>query len=351
MLMSPSIRIAFASLLLLSACFSGPASAQTARRDIPLPQQLRATTEEFSGMAVWKDRLYLLPQYGSNKDSVLRGDFFLYSIRLDSIRRVLDHKDTALTAYRTIRLAGINALSDTIRWYQGMEAISIIDGRVFLSIETDDEKNRDCYVITGLLDRSGTRIDIDPKKVAVLPRFSFIPNAGFESLAWLPSEKKLLALFEFNAAPSGNHGYLIDPTFKTKPRAVSVPFSYFRVTDAVSTPKGVFALNYFWNGDYRDYLNNCIVRAEESLADSVPSLRRSLMADTGYLRGKTNCFTRIIRMKQRTAARWTEHQVIEYTCSDTNWEGLVPFGNGFLIISDANGKKYLRTVLSYIPAP
>jgi hypothetical protein len=343
---------AMRSLLLPVACllYTG-LSAQVTRVDIPLPTALRATAEEYSGMAVWKDRLYLLPQYGSHKDSVLRRDFFLYSIRLDSIRRVLDKKDTSLTCYRTIRLSGIDKLSDTIQWYQGMEAISIVDGRVFLSIETDDEKNRNCYVITGLLDKTGTRIDIDPKKVAVLPRFSFIPNAGFESLAWLPAEKKILALFEFNASPHGNRGYLIDPAFKTKPVAVPVPFSYFRITDAVSTPKGIFALNYFWNGDNKDYLNNCIVRADSSnIADSVPSLRSSIAADSGYLRRKTNCFTRILHLDKRTGSRWTEYEVIERTCSDTNWEGLVPFGNGFLIISDANGKSYLRTLLSYIPA-
>lgn len=333
---------------LLFSILSFAASAQNPLQEIPLPKAINGVGEEYSGMAVWKDRLYLLPQYGGHKDSVLRGDVEIYSIRLDSIRRVITGKDTALTAYRTLKLTGINQLSDTIRFYQGFEAIAIVDGQVFLSIETDDEKNKDCYVISGALDIARNRVIINPRSLAVLPRFSFVPNAGFESLTWLPKEKKLLALFEFNASPYGNRGYLLDKNLSKLPQVVSMPFSYFRITDAAATTSGIYALNYFWSGDYKDYLNNCLVREDASLLDSVPPLRPLVTADSGWLRGKNNCLTRILKLSNLKGSRWVQEKVVETGCSGANWEGIVPFDKGFLIISDANIKSYLRTALGYV---
>ena len=102
-------------------------------------------------MALWKNRVYILPQYGSNKDTKLDGDFFIYSLSADSISRVIDGKDSFLTSYRAIKVNNLRDLPDSVKkYYQGFEAITIENGKVFLSIETDEAYDY-CFLLKGSL--------------------------------------------------------------------------------------------------------------------------------------------------------------------------------------------------------
>lgn len=324
------------------------ALALQAQHTIPLPAAISSSSEELSGLTLHGGRLYLLPQYGGFKDTALQGEFFIYSIRLDSIRRVIDGSDTAVTAYRKIRVEIPAALTPKIAHYQGLEAIAIAGNKVFLAVETDDEKSSECYLLQGIFNASKTAIRLTGRLV-VLPRPNFIPNGGFESLAWLPAEKKLLAIFEFNGGKAGGTGYVVDPSFTKKPQDVRIPQTFFRITDAWAGSRGIYALNYFWNGDYKDYLANFVIRpSAKEITDSITSLQPFVQRNPNYLRDSSTCFTRVIRMRHGNSRRWEDLGVLESGCSSTNWEGLVPFGKGFLMVSDANAKNYLATRLVYV---
>eukprot|EP01132_Coremiostelium_polycephalum_P012762 gene12762-15605_t len=281
--------------------------AQKSFKTIPLPDAIKGVNEEFSGMALSAQRLYLLPQYGSHKETKLDSAFNIYSIHADSIGRIIDAKDTALTRFSTIKVKNLEKLPDSVKAYYE-----------------------------------------DPAHFCSLKRYPFIKNAGFESLAYLSGENKLIAMYEFNALPEGGNGFLIDTAFKETPKKIAIPFLPFRITDIQINAKGkIYGINYYWNGDYEAYLDNNILRhQEEHLKYLVPDLKASLNQNPDYLKEKTAGYARIVSLENLKDNQWK--QVVSFDPWKNNWEGLSLFRNGALIISDANRSKKQVTTLAYI---
>jgi hypothetical protein len=331
----------------ITLCFA-KGNAQSKLKNIPLPISINGINEEYSGITLWNGRVYLLPQYGSYKETKPNGDFNIYSILADSINRVIEGKDTALTQYKTIKVKNIGKLPDIIKQnYQGMESITIVNGEVYLAIETT-ETFYYCYLIKGRLNILKNEITIDPIHYLSLRRYPYIQNAGFESVTYLPKEKKLLAYYEFNAMPDGGIGYLIDPAFKKPPQQIKAPFLYFRTTDITATHNDrIYGINYYWNGDYNSYLNNGILsRQEPQIKKLVPGLRDSLNHNPDYLKHEPTTYARIVTMKNYKAKQW--QQVVAFDGFKNDWEGITLFKKGALIITDANRNKKQVTTLAYI---
>ena len=321
--------------------------AQTSCQAIPLPADIASVNEEFSGMSIHAGRLYLLPQYGSHKESKLDGAFSIYSILTDSINRVIEGKDKALSAYRKLRVKNLNLLPEAVKsGYEGFEAITFIGNEVYLSIETHDQDDY-CFLIKGKLDTDQQEIVMDATHVVKLPRYPYIENAGFESLTYLPKKKKLLAIYEYNAAAHGGLGYLIDPSFKKSPERIDMPFLPFRITDIQADNKGtVYGINYFWNGDYKSYLDNEMIRnAEVQIGDSIPELKPALERDPKYLTRKTTTYARIVKLSGIKAEHW--EGLRSFPGDKNNWEGMVLFRKGALVVSDANRSDKQVTTLAY----
>ena len=316
-------------------------------KPVPLPPKISSVNEEFSGMTIWKNRAYLVPQYGSHKETKLNGDFFIYSLLCDSISRVIDGKDAGLSFYQSIRVNNLQQLPDSVKeYYEGFEAIEIVNGTVFLSIETNDIYDY-CFLLKGKLDLLKHEINIDPLHFITLKRYPYIENAGFESVTYLPKENKLIAMYEFNGMPTGGIGFLIDTSFKKPVQKISVPFLYFRITDIKATKDDqLYGINYYWYGDYNSYLNNNILRhAEENIKISIPDLKDNLDTDPGFLK-KNTCYARIVSLKNYRDAKWK--QVASFECDKNNWEGLALFRNGALVITDANRNSKQATTFAFV---
>lgn len=339
-------------LLAATLCFSAFAYGQNKYKIIPLPNAISGVGEEYSGMCNYGNRVYLLPQYGDHKTLVkkdnLKGEFLIYSLLTDSISRVVDGKDSALSAYKTLKVINLDKLPENVVGkYEGFEAISIVNNTVFLSIETDD-KYENCYLLKARLDTVNNQVIVDPLHIVNLKRPELIYNAGFEAVTWLPQEKKLLAYYEYNGMPAGGQGYLIDTSFAKKPEAIKAAQLYFRVTDITPGAKdAIYGINYFWNGDYKYYLDNDKLKhQEENIKNTIPNLRDSLIKDTGYLQSSKTTYARIVRLKNRKDSKW--EQVATFPGYKNNWEGLTLYRKGVLIITDANGSKKQNTVLAYV---
>ncbi|WP_426582833.1 hypothetical protein [Mucilaginibacter sp. R-33] len=321
--------------MLVVTVFSAMAArAQNVYKNIPLPKAINGVNEEFSGVTIYGGRLYLEPQYGDHKETKLDGTFNLYSIFADSINRVIDGQDTALSAYKTISVKGLNLLPDSVKAnYEGFEAISIANNTVFLSIETDD-KYPYCFVLKGKLDTVKGEVIIDPEHFISLRRYPSISNAGFESVTYLPKENKLLAYYEFNAMPKGGCGYLIDTSFSKAPEQIKTPLLYFRVTDIAAAGDGkIYGVNYFWNGDYDAYLNNdWVKKPEAAIGKLIPELGSRLSANPNYLHN--NPYAAIVMLDTRKSKQWK--YVRSFDGVKNNWEGIALFKKGVLIVTDAN---------------
>ena len=100
-----------------------------------------------------------MPQYGNHKETKMIGAFNIYSISSDSINRAIKGKDS-LYYYRTLRVRNLSQLpNEMMMYYQGFEAISIVDNQVYLSMETEDTHYY-CYILKGTLDTARNNISI-----------------------------------------------------------------------------------------------------------------------------------------------------------------------------------------------
>lgn len=344
MLRKKRYLLQFILIGLLLFCIN--AFAQNNYKAIPLPIQLRGINLEFSGMAQLGSRVYVLPQYGNHYETRLNGEFDLYSFNADSISRVIEGLDTALTAYRALKVKGLEVLPANLKkTYQGFETLTFVGKYAYMAIETVDTA-ANCYLLRGVIDTIANEVVMDAQNYLTLPRPFFISNAGFESITWLPKVKKLIAFYEFNARAGSNFAYLIDTSLTLPPKAVSTPFLYFRNTDAVTAPDGsIYAINYYWDGDYDKYLNNNFIsRPEHSIKRPIPSLKDSLALNPTYLKQKT--FARIIRIKKYKRKKWKE--VAVFNGFKNNWEGITLFKKGALVISDANRSTKQITQMVYV---
>lgn len=333
-------------LLVLGLMFSMTTQGQSKYKTIPLPAGIGHVNEEFSGITQWQNRVYFLPQYGSHKETKLNGRFNIYSIMADSINRVITGTGASLSNYKTLKVLHLDQLPDSVKAiYEGFEAISIVDGKVFLAIETDDSSDY-CFLIKGIIDTVKNQISMDPKNIISLKRPLYIKNAGFEALTYLPKQNKLLATYEFNATAWRKTAYLIDTSFAKPARAVSMPYQYFRITDMATGADGkLYAINYHYNGDYQSYLNiGEVNHAEADIKLKVPVLRDSLNKNTDYLKKFT--YASVIRLDSYKSKQW--QTLSTFDGFKNNWEGLTLFNKGALIITDANRNTKQVSILTYI---
>jgi hypothetical protein len=322
------------------------ANGQSKYKTIPLPPALRGINQEFSGMAQLGNRIYILPQYGSSKETGLDGNFDMYSFRADSISRVIDGKDTALTSFNVLKVRNLDKLPGFIKkTYQGFETLTFLGNSVYMAIETADTA-ANCYLVRGVIDPTKNEINIDHKNYLALKRPFYISNAGYESITWLPGINKLIAFYEFNAAADGSMAYLIDTSLTKAPELIKTPFLYFRNTDAVTASNGgIYAINYYWDGDYEKYLDNGIVQnTVRDIIRAVPALKDSIAKNPNYL--KTHTLARIIYLKNYRKKKWKQVAVFDGFRND--WEGITLFKKGALVIADANRSTKQITRLAYI---
>lgn len=333
-------------IFVFGATASGNSLAQNKLKSISLPEVINVVNQEYSGITQYKDRIYLLPQYGNHKETKTEGEFNIYSLLADSVNRIITGKDSALTAYKTIKVKNLHKLPAIVKEnYQGFESITIVSGQVYLAMETPT-MHYYCYLFKGVLDTIKNEIELDAKNYISLRRYPYIENAGFEGVAYLPKEKKLLAYYEFNAMPNGGLGYLIDPSFKKLPQQIRAPFLYFRITDITTTASGqIYGINYHYNGDYDRYLNNGILKDREAdIKKAVPYLNDKLNQSPEYL--KNNTHARIVTLKNYKDKQWK--QVVTFDGEKSNWEGISLFNKGALIITDANRSEKQVSCFAYI---
>lgn len=336
----------YSLIFMLGAIASGSCIAQNKLKPIQLPEVINGVNQEYSGITQYKGRIYLLPQYGNHKETKTEGEFNIYSLLADSVNRVISGLDTGLTTYKTIKVKNLNKLPLIIKQnYQGFESITIVNNQVYMAMETPTMYYY-CYLFKGVLDTVRNEINLDTKHYISLRRYPYIENAGFESVAYLPNEKKLLAYYEFNGMPGGGIGYLIDPSFKKSSQQIKAPFLYFRITDIATTASGeIYGINYHYNGDYDEYLNNGILNnREDDIKKAVADLKDKLTKSPDYL--KNNTYARIVTLKNYKDKQW--QHVTTFDSEKDNWEGITLFKKGALIITDANRSTKQLSSFAYI---
>lgn len=292
--------------------------------------------KQYSSIAEWNDSLIILVPQFPEKHKII-------AIEKQDIRDFLGGRVNSIRKIHSFQLGNSSELTKR-PGYDGVEATVFVGNTVFMSIETDTQT---CYVVKGVISPSVSRItltkgaDIEIQK----PENKF-PNAGFESLVFFEDKQQLMTLFE--KCHAGFKAMFIDTSLN---KTNSVQFDstiYFRITDAV-WHKGdtILALNHH-------YPSSCEIAyyiGDESKLD----LAKSRAYKPKYL---SNTFLVKIFPNKQGGLSWrqlTEFQreYEDYTHREqkiTNWEGMIKFDQGVLLISDPNdGESSCR--FRYIPLP
>ncbi|MFZ5857443.1 MAG: hypothetical protein ACOYZ6_11480 [Chloroflexota bacterium] len=303
---------------------------------IPLTGPLADRNAEVSGLAWYGDTLILMPQY-PNFSSEYKGDGFLYALPKADIVAFLDGKNSAPLSPRAIPLNDA-ALAETVKDYQGFEAIVFSGDRIFLTIEAGEGTNMSGYLISGKIESDLSAVTLDIDSMVEIPLQDQQDNKSDESI--LIVGDSLLTFYEVNGAGlvpvHVANVFDFDLNFV---ETVSFPTIEYRVTDAASSADGTafWVINYFFPGD------EDLKPASDPLAETF---------GLGPTHSQSETVERLVEMRysEEGIALADTPPVLLTLIPDTsrNWEGLVLLhGRGFLMATD----KFPETILAFVAMP
>jgi hypothetical protein len=305
--------------------------------NIPLPAELENANQQFSGLYIYDNKLYLLPEcrLQDNQEAAI------YSIELQSLDSVIT-KAGVFTRYKKIPLKGLDILRKkmdaTGNEYEGTEAITLQGSSVYFSIETTTP-SANCFLLKGKWQNDTIVMDTTlmfalrkPTKV----NGEHIYNAGFESV--MPRNGKLFCWFEYNSFESGSYVYVADTSLINIPiDSIAMQQLPFRITDITAADSNnAIAINYFYKGGGRDE----VYRPAEN-----DSCYKIVHNDSGYF-----SYNRLIKLHvEQNAVTWKPVGDFPVQFWGYNWEGIAAYKNGYFIINDKyTDKRPYKSVLLYI---
>ena len=310
-------------LLFFSLIYSSSLIAQQSL--IQINDSLTAHQYEFSALAKWKNKILLIPQ---NRKNVVDSVFIIDSTAID-----LSIQNNALAVHTTFAIKNIKhagAKKDSLfignillNKYDGFEAAVVKDDTIFFSLEADTSF---CYLIKGVINEKSKSINL-LQDTQHIPNTYNINNAGYESLALLPQKNLLIAFFECNKDTATAQTFLFNTSLKKVPETLKwvLPL-YFRLTDvyALNDSELIGVNHLFTSKDYpfeRDAYIQC-----ENLGTVEKQLSNGGNIDT--------CFTQLVKLTiQNNKINWEPLAFISLNAAD-NYEGIVSFKNGALIMVD-----------------
>lgn len=318
-LMMKSFIFLLASIYITTGVFAQ--DKQFIIQTISLPSEISYYNNQFSGLQVANNKLYLLSESRLEDSQETK----LYSINLADIEKQFEDSNYKLP-YEKIMIHGLNELADRMKnegqAYEGLEAFIIKDKTVYLSVETNTPSPY-CYLVKGKFKRNGIHLRLKMTKVLkpMKPNGGRIYNAGFEAITLI--KKKVFAFYEYNYFDK-NYVYCYNPSLKPRSRD-SLPIDKlpFRITDITPTGNNHFtAINYFFKGGGGDTVYR--VPSADKLNDSLIKKQ-----DIYYN------YARLVDIEfGNNHFSWTPLWALPEEYSDYNWEGIAAFKSGYFIMND-----------------
>ncbi|MGI4863189.1 MAG: hypothetical protein ACRYFZ_04650 [Janthinobacterium lividum] len=314
-----------ALLLSFTLLPAGAQQPQFAVRNLALPKELDYYDNQFSGLYVAKNQLFLMSESRLQDNAEAK----LYTVQLADLDRQLADT-TYVLPYQKLPIQNLTRLRAKMaaagQSYEGLEAMLIDQDEVYFSVETATPSTN-CYLLKGRLQAAAVVLDTTfllPVAKPVAADGSHIYNAGFEALAL--ADKHLLAFFEYNYFSGPNYVYEFDrPHLRASsaPRKLNLAKVPFRITDLTPTSSQHFtAINFFFKGEGGD----AVYRTPASETDNA----RLITDASGF---KNYC--RLIDVT-RTDNSFTWKPLWEFPdqYKGYNWEGIAAYKQGYFIIND-----------------
>ena len=292
---------------------------------IQINDTLTAHRYEFSALAKWHNKILLVPQ---NRRNVIDSIYMIDSAEIDQSLQQNTIAIHSAFALKNIKHAGsrrdslyINNI--LLQKYDGFEAAVVKDDTVFFSLEADTAF---CYLVKGIIDEHKKIINILPDTLHIPDTYA-INNAGYESLALLPGKDSLIAFFECNKDVETARAFMFSTALKGAPRAVEWQRPlYFRITDVYAlNDSELIGVNRLFTSKAYPYERDAYVQCE-NLSAVEKQLTNSGTIDT--------CFNQLVKLKMaNNKIDWQPLAFVSLSDAD-NYEGIVPFKNGALIVVD-----------------
>jgi hypothetical protein len=305
--------------------------------NVSLPAELSFYDNQFSGMYVQKENLYLMSESRLQDNAEAK----LYSLKLIDIEKKKTDTDFVLP-FKKIAIKNLDKLRNRMFElgddYEGLEAMTIDGNDIYFTVETATPSNN-CYMLKGLL--QDTIVELDLKVLIPLPKpitkdKKHIYNAGYEAMAKV--DNTIYNFFEYNSFEEKNLVVGVMPlTYRDVmiqlPTIQNVPF---RITDITQTGKNTFtAINYFYKGEGED---------EVYRVPKTDKVNDKLIKDGfGY---KSYC--RLISLKyKKNKFTWEPLWQFPASYMSYNWECIAAYNDGYFILNDkyTPARPYKSTLL------
>lgn len=337
-------RKAFLGLLVI-ALASNAYAIHPARRSrtveitlLPFDGPLAHPRAEVSGLTWKDDTLVILPQFPDifGEEDILG----FFTLEKSEIELQLAEGDTACLhpARVDCEAAGLMRI---IRGFDGLEAMGIMNDRVYLTVEAKEDTCMAGYLVCGHYKMTDNKVSIDMTRLTSIPMGVNIPNVAEESM--IIAGDKVMTFSEANG-----RNICDDPRAKVFDKLInfveSIPFPSieYRVTDATALDSNgkFWVLNYFYPGD------------KEKLKPAPDQEMEKFGVPENWSEGQ--CIERLLELRLVGGNRIvrTETPPVYLRCRADgkcrNWEALVRLDDrGFLLMTD----KYPGTLLAFVPNP
>jgi len=316
-------------LLLIILCFApalwgaGQYKFKPVNIQLPAPLDSGSVPYEFSSLARWGQQILLIPAL--KKEYVSKYGLSLFLIEEKSLINAFADPNARTEASR-LQIDSASYLKHlyALRGYDGIEGTVVIDDTIYFSIETDGSSGAEkCHIARGHFEKTKKGVHQIIIDTTVSLKRNILDkgkkkdnNSGYESLAYDPVSKKLIAILEEKDEKGRLAYYMIDRDLKRTSISFLNQIPEDRLADICFTDGSLYGINSRYESD--SFCRSVIVSID---------LGKKIAEEVGEL-AENDC--------------------------PCNWEGMLPFAKGWLIISDnenSGGKDIRKSRLIYCSAP
>lgn len=278
---------------------------------------------EASGLTWYNDNLIILPQFPHKWDDKFDGA--IYFISKERIESYLRGEDRTPIEGEKIQFVAKGLDEIGKRRGSGYEAITFLDDSIYVTIESINGDKSTSYVVKGKIDFDRKKIVLNSKSKIEVKSQTGIHNMGEETL--LTNNGSVFTIHEANGKNVNKFPTVSKLNEKlTEIEKIEFPNIEYRITDAtcVDSSGKFFAINYFYPGEFGLLKPNLSEEEKDKAIEQI--LEFKILND------------KIIRT--------TKPPIIiskGISKKGNNWEGIVEFNGGFIIITDM----FPKTVLAY----
>lgn len=309
--------------------------AESEIREIHLKGVASERFVEASGLSWYKDYLIILPQF-PHKIADSR-DGALLAVSKQLIVEYLNNPEAEPITAELISFSanGIDELGKSAG--AGYEAITFINDKVYMSIESYDHEKYSSYLVEGKVYGEIDSIAMDARSIVPIVSNSGLKNMGEEAI--VSFDNRIIAIHEANGRNNTqkNIAAIYNPVEQTLSNC-QFPLIEYRITDAsqADSSGNFWVINYFYPGE-----SDKLRPEKDYYADRF---------GVGTTNKMFEPIERLIELKlTEDRIVYTESPPVYIKLNDENgrnWEGLVKLdGHGFLLITDY----YPRSLLAFIP--